>query len=332
MYSDKTVAAVIPAYNEESHIGEVIRTLPSFVDRAYIVEDGSTDDTWQAIQRAAETVNEALTPDQPVTDGGVALDPRVVPIQHDENRGVGGAIKTGYLEALDDGVDVTAVMGGDGQTEPDIVERMVEPVAEGDADYAKGNRLLGDDRTDMPPLRQVGNFTLTFLTKIASGYWKIMDPQNGSTAISRDALEAVGIEEMYEDYGYCNDLLIRLNTHRMRVADVKRRAVYKDETSHIVYRTYVPKVSVMLLRGFFRRLHARYFYDDFHPLPLFYYLGAFAAGTGLLGLFARAFASDENRGLTESLLLFVVGCLSMCLAMVFDLQENEGLELRRYDR
>ena len=331
MYADKTVAAVIPAYNEESHIGEVVRTLPSFVDRAYVVDDGSTDDTWQAIQRAAEQVNEAATTDQPVTDGGVRLDPQVVPVQHEENRGVGGAIKTGYLHALDDGVDVTAVMGGDGQTEPDIVERIVEPVAEGEAAYAKGNRLLGEDRSDMPRLRQVGNFTLTFLTKIASGYWKIMDPQNGSTAISREALKAVGIEEMYEDYGYCNDLLIRLNTHGMRVADVKRRAVYKDETSHIVYRTYVPKVSAMLLRGFFRRLHARYFVDDFHPLPLFYYLGAFAAGSGLVGLFARAFGEDD-RGLVEGLLLFVVGCLSLLLAMAFDLQQNEGLELRRYDR
>ncbi|WP_144905680.1 glycosyltransferase family 2 protein [Halobellus captivus] len=330
MYREQTIGAVIPAYNEEAHIGDVIETLPEFVDRAYIIDDGSTDGTWEEIQRHAETVNERSVANPPVTDGGTALEPRVVPIQHEENRGVGGAIKTGYLRALDDGVDVTAVMGGDGQTEPDIVKRIVDPVARGDAEYAKGNRLLSGDRDDMPRLRQVGNFTLTFLTKIASGYWKLMDPQNGSTAISHEALDAVGIEEMYEGYGYCNDLLIRLNTHGMRVADVSRRAVYKDETSHIRYRTYVPKVSAMLLRGFIRRLHTKYFVKDFHPIPLVYYLGAFSAGSGLLA--ALTGAVSEDRGLIGGFLLFVIGCLSLLLAMTFDLDQNKDLEVLLYDR
>jgi glycosyltransferase involved in cell wall biosynthesis len=334
MYRDKTVAAVVPAYNEEPHIGEVIQTLPEFVDRAYVVDDASTDDTWGEIRRHAAEVNDRQADAPAETDGGVALEPRVVPLQHDENRGVGGAIKTGYLRALEDGVDVTAVMGGDGQTEPDIVERIVAPVAEEKADYAKGNRLLGRDRRDMPRFRQVGNFALTFLTKIASGYWKLMDPQNGSTAISHEALEEVGIEEMYEGYGYCNDLLIRLNTQGMRVADVSRRAVYKDETSHIRYRTYVPKVSTMLLRGFLRRLRVKYLVKDFHPIPLFYYLGALGAGSGLLAFAARAIAGDEDDdgGVVETVLLFVVGCLALLLAMTFDLRENEELEHLDYDR
>jgi len=331
MYGDKTVGAVIPAYNEEPHIGEVIRTLPEFVDRAYVVDDASTDGTWDEIRRHAADVNDADDDDPPVTDGGVALEPRVVPLQHDENRGVGGAIKTGYLHARDDGIDVTAVMGGDGQTEPDIVEKIVAPVAEGSADYAKGNRLLGRDRSDMPRLRQVGNFTLTFLTKIASGYWKVMDPQNGSTAISHEALTQVDIEEMYEDYGYCNDLLVRLNVHGMRVADISRRAVYKDETSHITYRTYVPKVSSLLLRGFLRRLRAKYLVRDFHPLPLFYYLGALGAGSGLLAFLARAADRDDDRGLVGAGVLFLLGALSLVLAMAFDLDANEELQELRYD-
>ena len=332
MYGGKTVGVVVPAYNEEPHIGGVIDTLPEFVDRAYVVDDASTDDTWAEIRRHADRANETVAAEPPMTDGGVELDPRVVPIRHEENRGVGGAIKTGYLRALEDGVDVTAVMGGDGQTEPDIVERIVAPVAEGRADYAKGNRLLNRDRDAMPRFRQVGNFALTFLTKIASGYWKLMDPQNGSTAISREALERVGIEEMYEGYGYCNDLLIRLNTHNVTVADVSRRAVYKDETSHIEYRTYVPRVSTMLLRGFLRRLRAKYLVEDFHPLPLFYVLGALGAGGGFLALVANAVRRGREGSLAGGFALLLVGTAMLLFAMTFDLEENRDLEVLLYDR
>ncbi|WP_256391959.1 glycosyltransferase family 2 protein [Natronoarchaeum rubrum] len=346
MYGGKTIAAVIPAYNEESFVGDVVETLPEFVDRAYVIDDASTDDTWAELQRAAETVNDewdaendashaevapedAHASPQTASDGGVGFGRRVVPIQHEENRGVGGAIKTGYQHALDDGVDVTAVIAGDGQTEPDIVERIITPVVEGDADYAKGNRLLSQDRSDMPLFRQVGNFVLTVITKIASGYWKLMDPQNGSTAISHEALAAVDIDEMYEDYGYCNDLLIRCNTNQLRVADVSRRAVYKDEESHITYSTYIPKVSALLLRGFLRRLHARYLGRDFHPLPFFYYLGAAGAGAGLVATLKNVVSDDAD--VAGSLGLFLLGWLFMLLAMVFDLDENRGLDVQVYD-
>ncbi len=321
MYNDKTIAAVIPAYNEEPFIGRVIETLPEFIDRAYVIDDCSTDDTWEEIQAKAEAVNEG---------GETTLD-RVVPIRHAENRGVGGAIKTGYLHALEDEMEVTTVIAGDGQTEPDIVERIVRPVAEGKADYSKGNRLLERDRSDMPLFRQVGNFTLTLITKIASGYWKTMDPQNGSTAISHEALSAVGIEDMYEDYGYPNDLLVRLNVHNMRVADVSRRAVYKDEESSIDYKTYIPMVSGLLLRDFLWRLRVKYLIRDFHPLALFYYLGAAIAGAGVLSRLKSAIDRDSGISCGFSLVLFVLGWLFMLLAMVFDLRENEDLEVLLYE-
>ncbi|MFC7008880.1 glycosyltransferase family 2 protein [Halalkalicoccus salilacus] len=321
MYNDKTIAAVVPAYNEEPFIGDVIETLPEFIDRAYVIDDRSTDDTWGEIQRKAEAVNEG---------GETTLD-RVVPIRHAKNKGVGGAIKTGYLHALEDEMEVTTVIAGDGQTEPDIVERIVAPVADGRAEYSKGNRLLGRERRDMPMFRQIGNFTLTLITKIGSGYWKIMDPQNGSTAISYEALDRVGIEQMYEGYGYCNDLLVRLNANNVRVADVKRRAVYKDEESDIDYKTYIPRVSGLLLRGFLWRLRTKYLIRDFHPLALFYYVGAATAGVGLLSGLKSAVNRDSGTSRGSSLVLFVLGWLFMLLAMVFDLQENEELELLLYD-
>jgi len=325
MYRGKTIGVVVPAYNEEGLVGEVIDTLPAYVDRAYVVDDCSTDGTWAEIRRHAEAVNRTPVENPPVTDGGTELDLRVEPIQHEENRGVGGAIKTGYLRSLEDGIDVTAVMGGDGQMDPDMLDHILDPVVEGRVEYAKGNRLLDRDRADMPAFRQVGNFLLTFLTKVSSGYWKMMDPQNGYTAISREALAAVGIDEMYEDYGYCNDLLVRLNVKNARVADVPRRAVYADEESHIDYKTYIPRVSSLLLRDFLWRLRVKYFVNDFHPLPLFYYLGALGAGSGVLSLLDGL--GDEDRGLAGSLLLFLAGSLLVLLAMVFDLEQNKDLEL-----
>jgi glycosyltransferase involved in cell wall biosynthesis len=332
MYDGKTVGAVIPAYNESGHIGGVIDTLPGFLDRAYVVDDGSSDGTWTEIREHAGRVNDRPRESPPVTDRGVELDPLVVPIQHAENTGVGGAIKTGYRHALDDGIDVTVVISGDGQTEPDIVERIVAPVAEGRADYAKGNRLLDRDRDDMPGFRQFGNFTLSLLTKIASGYWTVMDPQNGSTAISRDALEKIDLDELYDGYGFANDLLVRLNVYDMRVADVARRAVYKDETSHISYTSFIPTLSYLLLRDFLWRLRAKYLVRDFHPLAFLYYFGAFAVGTGGLALLRGATDRGTDVGGVAGVVLSAVGVLALVLAMIFDREENRTLQLREDDR
>ena len=265
MYEETTVGVVVPAYNEAGFVGEVIETLPPYVDRAYVIDDCSTDETWDEIRTTAERVNGRDDTrsgdgrdDTRSGDGGDRFDRRIVPIRHEVNRGVGGAIKTGYLRAKRDDIGVTAVMGGDGQMDPDELTTVIDPIVDGRADYAKGNRLLNaDDREEMPGFRYVGNVILSYLTKIASGYWRIGDPQNGYTAISADALDGAGIEEMFEFYGYCNDLLVRLSTNGFRVADVPISARYRDEESDIDYRTYVPLVSLMLLRTFLWRLIVR---------------------------------------------------------------------------
>lgn len=349
MYQGNTVGAVIPAYNEEAFIGDVIETLPTYIDRAYVIDDASTDDTWNAIVaradggKSVESSTQNGNSDRAIVtaedggdhNGGASGDgngaperrsggeaPKVVPLQHEENRGVGGAIKTGYKRALADGMDVAVVIAGDGQTEADIVERIVEPVATGRVDYAKGNRML--TREGMPIFRQIGNFALALLTRIASGYWKVNDPQNGSTAISRTALETIELDELYEDYGFVNDLLVRLNVHGFRVADVPRRAVYKDETSHIEYSTFIPKLSVLLLRDFLWRLRVKYLQRDFHPLALFYYVGAGTSALGAASIGKSALGDRSSEG--NGVILFVLGWLFMLFAMVFDMNENRDLQ------
>jgi glycosyltransferase involved in cell wall biosynthesis len=321
MYRGHTTAVVIPAYNEAGFVGDTIESVPAFVDRVYVVEDGSTDDTWQEIRETASAVNEAHSGQFP---------DRVVPIRHEQNRGVGGAIKTGYLRAREERIDVTAVMGGDGQMDPEVLGDLFDPILDGRADYTKGNRLLGrTDRGDMPRFRFVGNAILTALTKIASGYWAGGDSQSGYTAISLHALEEADIESMYEFYGYCNDILVKLNVAGMRVVDVPRPIRYEDEESHIEYHTYVPRVSLMLARNFLWRLKTNYLVFDFHPLVGAYAAGGVASLTAVLAAVwalpgVGQFGTPIARG-GFAVVFGLLGVLSFVAAMVLDAAANEAL-------
>ena len=378
MYRDHSVGVVVPAYNEEGLVGEVITGMPAYVDRIYVVDDCSTDGTWEEVLSTAQAdaeygdVPEEIVPDvgrerleaeirtnggqasgerEHRTDGGISrqeallveravvTEPvgRVLPIKHVENLGAGGAIKTGYLAALIDKMDITVTVDGDGQMDLSEMTRLLDPIVEGTADYAKGNRLLYKEfREEMPTFRFFGNSILTFLTKIASGYWKTMDPQNGYTAISYRALDNVGIEGMYEYYGYCNDLLVKLNAKGMRVADVAMPAIYGEEASSISYFEYIRKVSRMLLWNFLWRLKTRYLVLDFHPLALFYYFGAGMSTVGVLGgiwtVYAYfAFGSSLFVRGSMSLMIFTMGSMFLMFAMLFDMQANESREVQIRD-
>jgi glycosyltransferase involved in cell wall biosynthesis len=337
MYKNKSVAVVIPAYNEEGFVGDVIDTVPSYVDRVYAIDDCSTDSTWEEIQQHAEidkqhkpshTDGDALT-----ADGGSDFDKQVVPIHHDKNRGVGGSIKTGYKRALEEGIDAVAVMAGDGQMDPDVLDRILNPVVEGKAEYAKGNRLRNSDyRGGMSNFRLFGNAILTFLTKVASGYWKMMDPQNGYTVISRSALERIDLDRLYDDYGFANHLLVHLNVQELRVADVPTPAVYRDEQSWISLPTFIPKTSKLLLSSFLWRLKTKYMILNFHPLVFFYIFGVLSLVLGLLGGMYTVWAGLRTtlpifpRG-TLSIILFMMGSMFLLFAMLFDMQSNADLEV-----
>lgn len=324
MYADSSVGVVVPAYNEEDHVADVLSTMPSFVDRVYVIDDCSTDNTWTVIQRTVEELGNGST-----QKNNLSSDSVVVPIRHRENRGVGGAIKTGYLRALEEGIDVVAVMGGDDQMDPSYLDAIVEPIAEGRADYAKGNRLLlSETRRTVPGFRTFGNVLLSSLTKIASGYWDIGDSQNGYAAISREALETIDIEELYEFYGYCNDLLVRLNVAEMVVVDVPVPIRYEDETSTIEYRTYVPRVSSMLFRNFLWRLKQRYVVRDFNPVVLQYALGIGGSLLTLVRSVAHRRSSDSDKSQKTILTEFLICVLALIQGMMNDKMANEHLARR----
>ncbi|WP_338729826.1 glycosyltransferase family 2 protein [Haladaptatus sp. DJG-WS-42] len=323
MYNGNSVGVVIPAYNEQGFVGNVIESVPSFVDHIYVIDDGSTDETWEEIQAAVSASRARTSLVHPITDGGSNVE-RVIAIQHDQNRGVGAAIKTGYLRARDDKVDIVTVLGGDGQMDPDLLTLVIDPIAKGEAEYVKTNRLLrADHRQSMPTFRYVGNVILTYLTRIASGYWGIGDPQSGYTAISLTALETVDIENMYEFYGYCNDLLVRLNVYKLRVVDVPMPAIYGDEVSHIRYSTYIPNVSKMLFRNFLWRLRARYLKNGDYSVVGCYTLAV------VFGVFALVSVLLGNTGISR--LVEVVGGLVlistfMALGMLLDKRANDHLD------
>ncbi|WP_456365953.1 glycosyltransferase family 2 protein [Thermococcus sp.] len=311
MYREHKVGVVVPGYNEEKLIGETLSGIPDYVDRIYVVDDGSHDGT-------AEVVG-----------GFMGRDSRVTLIRHERNEGVGKAIVDGYKVALGDGMDIVAVMAGDNQMDPAYLPDLLDPIVEGKADYTKGNRLLGPEYVrNMPRFRYIGNMMLTFLTKIASGYWHLMDPQNGYTAISRRALERIDLDSIYHWYGYPNDLLVKLNVYGFRVLDVPIPAKYGREKSKIKYTKYVVKVSWLLLKDFFWRLKEKYLLYNFHPLVFFYIFGILflLLGTGgVLFAFYQKFVLHKVvlfYYLTLSLLVFAIGLIMFLFAMLFDMEEE----------
>jgi glycosyltransferase involved in cell wall biosynthesis len=317
VYRNSSVAVVVPAYNEEGFVGDVVRGIPAYVDKIYAVDDRSTDGTWEELRACAEQVNAE-------GDGE-----RVVPIRHERNRGVGGAIKTGYGQALRDEMDVTAVIAGDGQMDPSKLTQFLDPIVDGEADYTKGNRLWREDTwREMSQWRLFGNRLLTVLTRIASGYWGMVDPQNGYAAISLRALEELPVDDLYEEYGFLNDLLVHLNVQGLRIADVPHEAVYGDEQSGIKYSTFVPRLSRLLLRDFLWRLKMKYFVYDFHPTGLCYALGAAGTGAGALATLKALADRDAENRFTNLLLsgaISLLGWLFLVVAVVLDIDRNADL-------
>lgn len=320
MYRDRTIAVVVPAYNEELLISDTLASIPAFVDKIYTVNDGSRDRTQEIVEKIA------------------VRDPRVIPIRHEKNLGVGAAIVSGYKRALSDGISITVVMAGDNQMDPALMGSFIDPIIENKADYTKGNRLLSPEyRKGMSRWRFFGNTVLTFMTKFSSGYWKLMDPQNGYTAVSRRVLERLNLDRIYPRYGYCNDLLVKLNVFGFRVMDVEMPARYGRESSKIKYGSYIGKVSWLLFRDFFYRLRMKYIVLSFHPLVIFYLFGMVLTLLGLgAGLFTVYYVLIEHgplfiRGVL-SLLIFALGMQFLSFALMFDIQENREISLADWER
>ena len=245
MYRQLRVAVVIPAFNEERAIAAAIAAVPGFVDHIVVVDDASHDATSANAAEAARAM-------------ASTVETVVEIVRHDVNRGVGAAIVTGYRRAINADIDAIAVMAGDGQMDPADLPSLLDPIADGAADYVKGDRFRHPEVwSAMPPARIVGNILLSTATRFTSGYHHVFDSQCGYTAIARSALAAIDLDEVFPRYGYPNDLLARLHVAGVRVADVPVRPIYGPHwKSGIDLRTALGPIPRVLARSWRNRIVA----------------------------------------------------------------------------
>ncbi len=253
----RTVAVVIPCYRVEDHIEGVIRSLPDWITHVIAVNDASPDSTASILARLAEDM------------------PRLRVKEHLENGGVGAAMTTGFREALKLGASYVVKMDGDGQMDPIEIPRLLAPLIDGRADYAKGNRFRrAGDIAQMPKLRLVGNVILTFLTKMASGYWHVFDVQNGYFAITREALAKLQLEAIERSYAFENSMLCQLNIQNASVIDLPMPAIYGEEKSSMSLLRVSLTFPVKLLRMLVYRVFSKYLFHDVSPIAIYSLVGS----------------------------------------------------------
>jgi len=363
MLKKKTVAVVVPAYNEEDQISKVIKTIPKFVDRIVIIDDKSTDNTVEVVKKylkvkghqlhkkkrkkvsndhynRAELIKDNIrskevslyTPSE-VANKSNKLS-KIILINHAINTGVGSAIATGYRWCRDNQIDCTAVMAGDAQMDSNELESICLPVIEEGIDYVKGNRLSHRSALFVVPrIRYFGNSVLSLMTKIACGYWHVSDTQTGFTAISLSALEAIRIHNIYDSYGCPNDILVKLNIAFCTLREVPIKPVYDvGEKSKMKIVKVIPRISFLLFKSFWKRLYVKYLFRDFHPLFLLYHFSFVLLIANIPFLINVIKSLDSNTTLgMQPLLIFIFlsisGFQSLFFAMWMDMMDNERLHV-----
>ena len=252
--SDLKIAVIIPAYNVEKHIEQVIRNIPDFVHFVVVVDDGSDDETSEVVKKFKSD--------------------HIHLIEHDNNQGVGKAMLSGYELAYELGADIMVKIDGDDQMDPKYIHSVLTPIINGKADYAKGNRFLHAKQLKLMPLiRRIGNLGLSFLVKLASGYWYIFDPTNGYTALHREAYRLLNKEQIAWDYFFETSMLIQLRRIQAVVKDVPIPAKYGDEESNLSpfksFFTFTPR----LIKHTIQRITFQYFLYDFTAASVYILVG-----------------------------------------------------------
>jgi glycosyltransferase involved in cell wall biosynthesis len=297
---DSKTAVVIPAYRAAGQVATVIRGVPDWIKRIYVIDDACPENSGDAAKAAGDN--------------------RVMVLRRQQNGGVGAAVKTGYRQALADGFDIVVKMDADDQMDPTYLKALLKPILAGRADYTKGNRFRDlKALRQMPRVRLLGNSVLTFLVKAASGYWQMMDPTNGYTAINRDSLERLELDRVSDGYFFESDMLIRLNIIGAVAEDVAIPARYGDEQSSLHIPSIMPVFIYRLIRGMGKRILFKYFLYDFS-------LGSFylTAGT-LLTVFGLIFGvikwwEAAEAGTTATLGTIMIAALAILLGVQFLVQ------------
>ena len=248
------ISVVIPSYKVSKYILDVIKDIPEFVNHIIIVDDKCPQNSGQIAK--------------------TSTDNRVIVCYHEKNLGVGGAVITGYKKALELNSDIVIKIDGDGQMDVNYMQKLIQPILDGKADYTKGNRFTDFKALRaMPKVRLFGNSGLSFLVKAASGYWNLMDPTNGYTAINKHALEELDLDNIAKRYFFESDMLINLNIENAVVVDVEIPAKYGDEESSLSITKTLVGFPPKLFKGLCKRIFLKYFIYDFNMLSLYLVVG-----------------------------------------------------------
>jgi dolichol-phosphate mannosyltransferase len=251
------IAVVIPAYKVKDFIVNVVETVPEMVNHIIVIDDKCPQESGKIAELACVKTNQKLHV-----------------VYHEKNKGVGGAVITGYKKALELECVCAVKLDGDGQMDVKYLKEVVDPIIKGEADYVKGNRFVDFKALrSMPKIRLIGNSVLSFLLKLVSGYWDIMDPTNGYTAISSSTLQKINLDGLSKRYFFESDMLINLNIHKRVVKDVPMPAIYGNEDSSLNVKVIMVQFPPYLLRGLIKRISLKYFIYDFNMASVYLLCG-----------------------------------------------------------
>lgn len=312
MYKKLTLAAVIPAYNEEKLITKTVETLPSFVDKIILINDGSSDNTLNVVKNLAKKNN------------------KIIIIDNKENIGLGSSMVKGFKKALALRTDLICVLAGDAQCNPSYLSKMADELITNNLDYVKANRFVHlEELKKMPKMRKFGNIIITILTKFSTGYYSIFDSQNGYAVFTRHILKKLSLDMVGKRYDYENTLLTALSIAGARVRDFPVPAVYGEETSTIKVLPTTLRALRVTFTGFWKRIYNKYILINFHPIALFLLSGILLITIGLLaGIFitierALRGASPSSGTVMLVVLPIIVGFQLLLTALTMDMNNED---------
>ncbi|NMB53962.1 MAG: glycosyltransferase family 2 protein [Leptolinea sp.] len=261
--SEEKLCVVIPAYRVANHIESVIQGIPEWIWKIVVVDDCSPDDLAERVKAIHNS--------------------RVELVRHEKNRGVGGAVITGFNRAIELGATVLIKMDGDGQMDPAFLPDLLEPILSGRADFVKGNRFGRlESISRMPFHRRMGNLFWSFLAKLGSGYWNVFDPNNGYLAVDADVYRRLEANYLHPRYFFETSLLVELNLVRAVAEEVPMPAIYAGEPSSLNVMQVVTTFPGLLLSRFLRRIWLQYFVLNFSVGTIFMTLGSLMSLFGII--------------------------------------------------
>lgn len=318
--SSTNIAVIIPCYNVAQQIKNVVTTLPLSINMIVLVNDCSSDSTSVVLEEIQRE------------------NPEVIVLNHSQNKGVGGAMITGFKYVLEKNIDIIIKIDGDGQMDTSFIDVMQKQIAIHGFDYVKGNRFIKrKELHQMPFIRRIGNIGLSFFIKMASGYWNIFDPSNGFIAIHKNTLSSIDFERIHHRYFFESSMLIELYYTGAKIKDIPMPAIYADEKSNLsIYHslfTFPPK----LLKAFLRRIYLQYFVYDFNINSIYILLGIPCILFGVIFgaiqwyIHAQADTPTPTGTIMLAVISLVMGFQMVLSAIQYDIQSSNPFRRIFYD-